>query len=119
MYLWVLPAAGSALMIYYIYRTLRYPNACMPGIFNCERYNFIVPRGVRLMFATGALITLTLLSVLMALDLALPTLAISVLGLGIGLWGLALQLRHRAFCMYCFTTTLILLATAIAVVIYW
>jgi len=117
MYLWILPAAGAVLMIYYIYRTLRYPNVCMPGIFNCERYNFIVPRRVRLMFAVGALIALLLLAVFMLLDLAVPALVVSIPGLGVGLWGLSLQLRHRAFCMYCFTTTLILLATAIATVV--
>ncbi|WP_069806451.1 hypothetical protein [Vulcanisaeta thermophila] len=111
----LIPAAGSALMIYYTYENLKYVNVCLPGIFHCELFNFIVPRRIRLTLAVGAAVVLALLAVLIVMGFYYVALAISILGLAVGVYGIYLQVSHNAYCMYCLTTDAILLITAVLI----
>ncbi|WP_291999808.1 hypothetical protein [Caldivirga sp.] len=107
-YIALLPAAGSLLMAYYTYANSRRVNACLPGVFNCELFSFLVPRRVRLLMAVGAMVTLALMAALVLLNLYLYVMVLSVIGLVIGAYGLYLQVRKGAYCLYCLTTDAIL-----------
>jgi len=113
----IIPFAGSVLMAYYTYENYRYVNVCLPGVFHCERFNFIVPRRIRLVLAVGAAVVLAVLGVLFILNMYLPALIISLMGLIIGVYGIYLQVSHRAYCMYCLTTDAILLISALIAVL--
>jgi len=113
----IIPFAGSVLMAYYTYENYRYVNVCLPGVFHCERFNFIVPRRIRLVLAVGAAVVLAVLGVLFILNMYLPALIISLMGLIIGVYGIYLQVSHRAYCMYCLTTDIILLVSALIAVL--
>ena len=63
----IIPFAGSALMTYYACENYRYVNVCLPGVFHCERFNFIVPRRIRLVLAIGAAVVLAVLGILFIL----------------------------------------------------
>jgi len=104
-----LPVAGSALMAYYVYENSRRVNACLPGVFNCELFSFLVPRRIRLLMAIGAIVTLALMAFLIAINLYLYVAALSLVGLAIGAWGIYLQIKKGAYCLYCLTTDAILL----------
>ncbi len=112
----LVPAFGSALMIYYTYQNMKHVNACLPGIFHCEIFNFIVPRRTRLAVAIGAATALAIMALLIVMNYAEPALALSIVGIAIGLYGLALQVKHGAYCMYCITTDAILFITAAIIV---
>lgn len=105
----LLPAAGSVLMAYYLYENSRRVYACLPGVFNCELFSFLVPRRVRLLMALGAMVTLALIALLMALNLFIYVSILSLVGLIIGAWGIYLQVNKGAYCLYCLTTDAILL----------
>ncbi|MGC8597262.1 MAG: hypothetical protein ACP5NY_05010 [Thermocladium sp.] len=109
----LIPASGAVLMAYYARQTMRRINACLPGVFHCEVFNFIVPRRTRLLLSIGVAITLSLLAILIIMNYAALALIISVMGVGIGVYGIILQVRHGAYCMYCLTTDAILFITAI------
>ncbi|MFP3313703.1 MAG: hypothetical protein RXO28_04215 [Thermocladium sp.] len=109
----LIPASGAVLMAYYARQTMRRINACLPGVFHCEVFNFIVPRRTRLLLSIGASITLSLLAILIIMNYAALALVISIMGVGIGIYGIILQVKHGAYCMYCLTTDAILLITAI------
>ena len=113
----IIPFAGSGLMIYYTYENYRYVNVCLPGIFHCERFNFIVPRRIRLALAVGAAIVLFLIGLLLVMNALVIALALSIIGLAIGIYGIYLQVSHNAYCMYCLTTDVILLLTALMILI--
>nr|MCG2867646.1 hypothetical protein [Vulcanisaeta sp.] len=113
----IIPFAGSVLMAYYTYENYRYVNVCLPGVFHCERFNFIVPRRIRLVLAIGAAVVLAVLGILFILNMYLPALIISLMGLVIGVYGIYLQVSHRAYCMYCLTTDIILLISALIAVL--
>ena len=113
----IVPFAGSGLMIYYTYENFKYVNVCLPGIFHCERFNFIVPRRTRLLLAVGAAVVLFLIGLLMIMNVLMIALSLSIIGLVIGIYGIYLQVSHRAYCMYCITTDVILLLTALLIII--
>ncbi|MFP3173314.1 MAG: hypothetical protein RXR44_02000 [Vulcanisaeta sp.] len=113
----IIPFVGSVFMAYYTYENYRYVNVCLPGVFHCERFNFIVPRRIRLVLAVGAAVVLAVLGVLFILNMYLPALIISLMGLIIGVYGIYLQVSHRAYCMYCLTTDIILLISALIAVL--
>ena len=113
----IIPLAGSGLMIYYTYENYRYVNVCLPGIFHCERFNFIVPRKIRLALAVSAAVVLFLIGLLLIMNVLLVALALSIIGLAIGIYGIYLQVSHNAYCMYCLTTDAILLLTALLIMI--
>ncbi|ABW01341.1 hypothetical protein [Caldivirga maquilingensis] len=107
-YLAILPAAGSVLMAYYTYENSRRINACLPGVFNCELFSFLVPRRIRLAMAVGAMVTLALMAFLILINLYLYVIVLSLIGLVIGMYGVYLQVRKGAYCLYCLTTDVIL-----------
>lgn len=107
-YIALLPAAGSVLMAYYTYENSRRINACLPGVFNCELFSFLVPRRIRLAMAVGAMVTLALMAFLIINQLYLYVTALSLIGLVIGMYGVYLQVRKNAYCLYCLTTDVIL-----------
>ncbi|MGC8607710.1 MAG: hypothetical protein ACP5GZ_06090 [Vulcanisaeta sp.] len=113
----IVPLAGSGLMIYYTYENVKYVNACLPGIFHCDRFNFIVPRRTRLLLSIGAVIALFLTGLLIIMNALMIALALSIIGLIIGVYGIYLQVSHNAYCMYCLTTDVILLLTALLLII--
>ncbi|ADN50100.1 hypothetical protein [Vulcanisaeta distributa] len=113
----IIPLAGSGLMTYYTYENIKYVNVCLPGIFHCDRFNFIVPRRIRLLLAIGAAVVLFLIGLLIIMNILMIALALSIIGLIIGVYGIYLQVSHRAYCMYCLTTDIILLLTTLLIII--
>ncbi len=113
----VMPLVGSGLMTYYAYENIRYVNVCLPGIFHCDRFNFIVPRRIRLLLAVGAAVVLFLIGLLIIMSMLMIALFLSMMGLLIGVYGVYLQVSHRAYCMYCLTTDIILLLTTLLIII--
>ncbi|WP_054853763.1 hypothetical protein [Vulcanisaeta distributa] len=114
----VIPLIGSGLMTYYTYENIRYVNVCLPGVFHCDRFNFIVPRRIRLLLAVGgAAIVLFLIGLLIMMNMLMIALFLSMIDLLIGVYGIYLQVSHRAYCMYCLTTDIILLLTTLLIII--
>ncbi|BDR92313.1 hypothetical protein [Vulcanisaeta souniana] len=113
----IVPLTGSGLMIYYTYENVKYVNVCLPGIFHCERFNFIVPRRIRLLLAVGAVVVLFLIGLSIIMGALMIALVLSIIGLLIGVYGVYLQVSHRAYCMYCLTTDVILFLTTILIII--
>jgi len=112
----LIPFVGSALMAYYTYENYKYVNVCLPGVFHCERFNFIVPRRIRLALSLGASIVLAIIGVLIIINLILIAAVLSIIGIIIGAYGIYLQVSHNAYCMYCLTTDAILIITAIMLI---
>ncbi len=104
-------------MIYYTHENYKYVNACLLGIFHCERFNFIVPRRIRLLLAASAAVVLFLIGLLLIMDVLMTALALSIIGLLIGIYGIYLRVSHNSYCMYYLTTDAILLLTALLIII--
>ncbi len=110
-------AGRFRLMTYYTYENIKYVNVCLPGIFHCDRFNFIVPRRIRLLLAIGAAVVLFLIGLLIIMNILMIALTLSIIGLIISIYGIYLQVSHRAYCMYCLTTDIILLLTTLLIII--